>query len=78
MGPVIFIAQLVLFPLLNKRFSAIVLWRASAAVFAAVYPIFSLLPQTSITAQWAALLALLCIRFTANVVAYTSMAVLVR
>jgi len=85
MGPVIFLAQLVLFPLLSKRFSALVLWRASAVVLAIVYPIFSLLPQVSIgrhgssrTMQWTFLLTLLTIRFTASVVSYTSMAVLIR
>lgn len=84
MGPVILIAQLVLFPFLCRYFSALGLWRTSAAFFAVVYPIFSLLPQISEsnegrmrTAQWTLLLVLLGIRFATNVVAYTSMAVLV-
>lgn len=84
MGPVILIAQLVLFPFLCRYFSALGLWRTSAAFFAVVYPIFSLLPQISEshegrmrTAQWTLLLVLLGVRFATNVVAYTSMAVLV-
>jgi multisubunit Na+/H+ antiporter MnhE subunit len=85
MGPVIFLAQLVLFPFLSNRFSALALWRASAVTFAVVYPIFSLLPQLEVveqrtieTVRWIMLLGLLAVRFTANVIAYTSIAVLVR
>ena len=84
MRPVILITQVVLFPLLCRYFSALGLWRTSAAFFAVVYPIFSLLPQLSeshkegmVTAQWTILLVLLGVRFATNVVAYTSMAVLV-
>jgi hypothetical protein len=84
MGPIIFVAQLVLYPLLNDRFSSLGLWRTSAAVLAAVYPLFSLLPHisenhqgSSRIVQWVILLVLLAIRFTANVVAYTSISVLV-
>lgn len=84
MGPVILVAQLVLFPLLCRYFSALGLWRTTAAFFAVVYPVFSLLPQTSMdhqegigTPQWVAVLVLLGIRFTTNVVAYTSVAILV-
>jgi len=84
MGPVILLAQLVLFPLMCRYFSALGLWRTSAAFFAVVYPVFSLLPQMSKdhqegmgTPQWIILLVLLGIRFTTNVVAYTSVAILV-
>ena len=84
MGPIIFVAQLVLYPFLNDRFSSLGLWRTSAAVLAAVYPLFSLLPHisenhqgSSRIVQWVILLVVLAIRFTANVVAYTSISVLV-
>ena len=85
MGPVIFIAQLLLFPLICGHFSALGLWRTSAALFAVVYPIFSLLPQIGDShhegghrrLQWFVLLMLLGIRFAVNVVAYTSVAILV-
>lgn len=84
MGPVILVSQLILFPFLCRHFSALGLWRTSAAFFVVVYPIFSLLPQISEShkgwmrnVQWTVLLVLLGVRFAANVVAYTSMAVLV-
>ena len=84
MGPVIFLAQLGLFPLLGERFSMLSLWRASAAILAILYPVFSLLPHlseghqnSSKVGQWVILLILLAFRFTANVVAYTSIAILV-
>ena len=85
MGPCILVAQLVLFPHLNNCFSTLTLWRFSAAVLAIAYPLFSLLPHVANsqhgegrTGLWICLLILLAVRFTANVVGYTSMAVLVR
>lgn len=85
MGPVILVAQLILFPFLSNRFSALTTWRASAVTFAVVYPVVSLLPQLELgghhmtqTIRWIMLLGLLTVRFVANVVAYTSIAVLVR
>ncbi|KAI9803986.1 MAG: hypothetical protein M1833_000267 [Piccolia ochrophora] len=83
MGPVIFIAQLVGFPFLNARFSTLVLWRVSAGIFVFVYPLFSLLPHVKVAlgsrgtnAQWALLLTLLLVRFTNNVVGYTSISII--
>lgn len=85
MGPVICVAQLVLYPMLHNRFSPLALWRASAAIFMVVYPLFSLLPHISRSdhgpsrvLQWVGVIFLLTIRFIANVVAYTSISVLVR
>lgn len=84
MGPIIFIAQLILFPYLSNRFSTLTLWRASAITLAVVYPVFSLLPQldlgesgTTKLVRWIVLLTFLTVRFSANVVAYTSITVLV-
>lgn len=85
MGPIILVVQLLLYPYLNDHFSSLSLWRASAAAFAIVYPIFSLLPHisevnhgTGRILQWAVLLIFLAIRFAANVVGYTSISVLVK
>lgn len=84
MGPMVLLAALVVFPLLSRRFSALTLWRASASLFAAVYPIFSLLPSVSLNhhgqsrvMQSIIVLSLLAIRFATNVVAYTSGGILV-
>lgn len=84
MGPVIFGTQLLLFPRLSNRFSALSLWRCSALVSAVVYPIFSLLPSLAGTGGggsgsvllWCVLFTLLLLRFAANVIGYTSMAML--
>lgn len=85
MGPVIFGTQLLLFPRLSSRFSALSLWRCSAIVSAVVYPMFSLLPSLAGTGDeaprgvllWCVLFSLLLLRFAANVIGYTSMAILV-
>lgn len=84
MGPILVVAALVLFPFLSSRFSARSLWRASAIIFAVAYPLFSFLPDLASslhahvqTAKWMVLFALLGVRFAANVVAYTSMGILV-
>lgn len=84
MGPVLIVAALVIFPLLNSQFSVLSLWRASAMILAVAYPLFSCLPNlvSSLptheqTAKWITLFTLLGVRFVANVIAYTSMGVLV-
>ena len=83
MGPVVFIAALLLFPLLYDRCSALTLCRASACLFAVVYPIFSLLPAFTSSCtlgkvvKWGILFTLLAIRFAANVIGYTSFGILV-
>jgi hypothetical protein len=74
MGPIIFIIQLLLYPYLSNRFSALSLWRISAMASAVVYPLFSLLPRVTENEDegkfvlWSFLLLLLMVRFAANVV----------
>ena len=84
MGPVLIVAALVLFPFLSSRFPALSLWRTSAMILAVTYPLFSFLPDLASvlhtheqTSKWIALFALLGVRFAANVIAYTSMGILV-
>lgn len=78
MGPVIFLVQLFGYPLLNARFSTLTLWLTSSAVFASIYPLFSLLPMiTGASIRWASLLLLLAIRIAFVVVGYTSLNILV-
>ncbi|KAI9375260.1 hypothetical protein BJX61DRAFT_540035 [Aspergillus egyptiacus] len=81
MAPVLLLAQFVGYPMLSRRFSPLSLWRWPAVMFTVLYPLFSLLPNLTSpsvapSVLWIALLVLLTGRFVANVVAYTSMAVM--
>ena len=84
MGPIVLIATLLVYPRLNDKFSPLALWRSSAIVFAIVYMLFSILPVIAASSaglgewgQMGVLLFLMGFRFAMNVVAYTSMGVLV-
>ncbi|KAI9044184.1 MFS general substrate transporter [Aspergillus affinis] len=82
MGPVLLFAQLVGYPTLANRFRPLILWQWSTVTFIVLYPILSLLPQLTVPSVarpvlWLVLFSLLMGRFVANVVAYTSMAVMV-
>jgi hypothetical protein len=78
MGPIIFLAQLWGYPLLNARLNTRRLWYLSAAAFALVYPLVSLVPRLhNETMRWAVLLVLLAARSFSVVVGYTSLNILV-
>ncbi|EPS39328.1 hypothetical protein H072_6931 [Dactylellina haptotyla CBS 200.50] len=79
MGIVIFFAQLVLYPLLNVRFNTLSLWRVSTASFVFIYPLFPLIPglaRSGYLVQKAVILVCMASRFTAIVIAYTSINIL--
>ena len=83
MGPVLVLAQFVGYPILSRRFSPLSLWQWPTVIFIILYPLFPLLPNLTAPSVarpvlWAALFTLLTGRFVANVVVYTSMAVMVR
>ncbi|CAG8950776.1 hypothetical protein HYFRA_00002990 [Hymenoscyphus fraxineus] len=83
MGPIVLGSSLVIFPFLNNRVSTVRLSQFTAAIFAIVYILFSLIPdvsthdpQTTRVLQISALFSLMGIRFATNVIAYTSLGIL--
>ncbi|KAK6359049.1 hypothetical protein TWF696_000220 [Orbilia brochopaga] len=79
MGIFIFIAQLLLYPILNRYLTTLGLWRISTSCFILVYPLFPLIPQLASAGyyiQKAVLLVCMASRFTLVVVAYTSINIL--
>ena len=83
-APVIFLTQLVLFPMLMRRLATTTLWRGTAIAFMVIYPCFSIIPDVRSKSSdndsiiWPLLLVLLCMRFVMHVISFTSIAVLVR
>jgi len=79
------IGALLLFPELHKRYESLPLYRVSALVFTAVYPVFSLMPAlrgevdgATSPLLWLPLLALIVLRYAAMVVGLASLQILVR
>ncbi|PWY95192.1 MFS general substrate transporter [Aspergillus sclerotioniger CBS 115572] len=81
MSPVLLLTQFVGYPMLSRHFPPLSLWRWSAFIYIVFYPLFSLLPRLTAPsvdrpALWVVLMFIMTGRFAANVVAYTSMAVM--
>ena len=84
MGPVVVATALLLFPVLSRRFSVLLISETTCISFSIIYILFSLLPnvkfyseQTPSSFQVLMLCILMGLRFATNVVSYTSLGIIV-
>lgn len=84
MGPIVLVAALSIFPLLNARYPALGILRITAVLYVFVYISFSFLPDlvthhifNSNAGQTVILFLIMAIRYATNVIAYTGAGVVV-